>query len=188
MKVIAISGSPRKGGNTEEACAITLAAIGKAGIETELISLAGLDIQPCTACNACVKAKKCTPHKDDFEVIYNKVVLANGLILASPVYFGFATGPICNLMHRLGYVQRRSGFPLARKVGGAIAVARHAGHNATYSQLSMFFPINDMLQVGSTYWNVVLAKDPGDVKKDKEGIETLVRFGENMAWLLGKIS
>lgn len=187
MKVIAISGSPRKNGNTEHACNVALTPIAAAGIETELISLAGKDIQPCIACGACEKAKRCVAHKDDFDPIYDTAINADGIILASPVYFGCATGPICNCMHRLGYASRRAGNLLTHKVGGAIAVARRAGHNATFAQLSMFFPINDMIQVGSTYWNVALARDMGELNDDEEAIVTLNRFGENVAWILKKL-
>jgi multimeric flavodoxin WrbA len=187
MKVIAVSGSPRKNGNTERACEIALESISAAGIETEIVSLAGKNIQPCIACGACAKAKRCVPHKDDFEPLFEKVKEADGLILASPVYFGCATGPICNFMHRLGYVSRRSGNFLSRRPGGAIAIARRAGHNSTFSQLSMFFAINDMIQVGSTYWNVGIAKDIGEMNADTEGVETFKRFGENLAWLMKKM-
>ena len=188
MKVIAVSGSPRSAGNTERACQIALDPISGAGLETELISLAGKDVQPCIACGGCEKAPRCTAHKDDFEPIFERIKTSRGLILASPVYFGFATGTICNFMHRLGYVVRRHENFLSRQIGGAIAVARRAGHNATFAQLSMFFAINDMIQVGSTYWNVALAREPGQIDNDDEAIQTLTRFGENIAWLIKKIN
>ncbi len=187
MKVIAISGSPRAGGNTDRACQVALDPLVQAGFETQIISLCGLDIQPCIACGGCVNGAGCTAHEDDFDDIYQQAKAADGIILASPVYFGCATGPICNLMHRLGYSSRRAGNFLSRKVGGAIAIARRAGHNSTFAQLSMFFAINDMIQVGSTYWNVGLAREPGQINQDEEALKTLTRFGENLAWLLQKI-
>jgi len=188
MKVIAICGSPRINGNTYRACELALKPVSKAGIETELISLSGKQIEPCIACDACVDTAVCSAHDDDFGPICEKVKSAQGLILASPVYFNCATGPICNFMHRLGYTARASGNNfLSRKVGGAIAVARRAGHNSTFAQLSMFFAINDMIQVGSTYWNVAVAHEPGQIEQDTEALQTLERFGENLAWLLKKI-
>ena len=187
MKVIAISGSPRPKGNTVAACHFALEEVAKEGIDTELITLAGKNIQPCTACGKCGDDKRCSTHKDDFELIYQEVKNAQGLILASPVYFGCATPPICAVMHRLGYVSRCGDNFLERMVGGPIAVARRAGHNATFAQLGMFFSINDMIQVGSTYWNVVTARDPGEAQQDTEGVETLRHFGQNIAWLLNKI-
>ena len=189
MKAIAISGSPRKGGNTEYACQVALEKMAESGIETELISLAGKNIKPCIACGKCADAGKCVGAAgDDFDGIIEKVKPAQAIILASPVYFNCATGPICNLMHRMGYVARCGGDNfLSRKVGGAIAVARRAGHNFTFAQLSMFFSINDMVQAGSSYWNVGVARAIGDMENDTEGIETLKRFGENISWLLEKL-
>jgi len=188
MKMVAVSGSPRSGGNTERACDIAFEPLRRAGIETELISLAGKNIGPCIACGGCAKAARCVAHEDDFDAILPAIKAADGLILASPVYFGCATGPICNFMHRLGYVARKSENFLARKPGGAIAVARRAGMNATFAQLSMFFTINDMIQVGSTYWNVARARDIGDIDRDEEAVQTLTRFGENLAWILPKLN
>ncbi|MDY7010955.1 MAG: flavodoxin family protein [Planctomycetota bacterium] len=188
MKVVAISGSPRKEGNTARAVEFAMAPLREAGVEVEVISLADKVIWPCTACGNCAKAGKCTAHKDDFQAVFERVVPADGLVLASPVYFGCATASICAFMHRLGYVARAGGNNfLSRKVGGAIAVARRAGHNATFAQLSMFFGINDMIQVGSTYWNVMIGRNVGDVERDEEGIKTMTRFGENLAWILEKI-
>jgi multimeric flavodoxin WrbA len=187
MKVVAISGSPRKNGNTEQAIEITFGPLQAAGIETEMVSLAGLTIGPCIACGACREKGQCLVHKDDFVPISEKVKVAEGLILASPVYFGCATGPICNFMHRLGYVARQGDNYLSRKVGGAIAVARRAGQNSTFSQLSMFYAINDMIQVGSIYWNVLVGREVGDIQADKEGVATMKRFGENLAWALQKL-
>ncbi len=187
MKVIAISGSPRPGGNTEQACKMVFEPLNRAGIETELISLAGKDIQPCIGCGSCNGQGCCKAHNDDFNAILEKVKTVDGLILASPVYFGCATGPICNFMHRLGYVSRRNGNFLKRKAGGAIAVARRAGHNATFAQLSMFFAISEMVQIGSSYWNVVLAREKGQAQNDEEGVKTMQQFGENLAWLMQKL-
>ena len=89
MKVVAIIGSPRKNGNTEQLAAHTLKAIAEEGIETEIISLAGKDIRPCNACMACSKLEECSI-KDDLPPIYQKMKEADGIILASPVYFGSA--------------------------------------------------------------------------------------------------
>ena len=187
MKVIAVSGSPRHDSNTARACRIALDPIQKEGIETEIVLLADKQIESCIACGKCSVDQRCSAHEDDFEPIFNKIKSAEGLILASPVYFGCATPKICALMHRLGYVARQSENFLSRKVGGAIAVARRAGHNFTFAQLSMFFAINDMIQVGSTYWNVALARERGEIENDEEAIQTLSRFGENLAWLIKKI-
>jgi multimeric flavodoxin WrbA len=87
------------------------------------------------------------------------------------------------LLDRAGYVSRANGNVFSRKIGGPIAVARRAGHNFTYAQLVFWFTINDMMVAGSSYWNVALAREPGQVQEDKEALATVDRFAENLAWL-----
>ena len=93
MKVIGIVGSPRKNGNTELLTRHTLKAISEEGLDTELIRLAGLEIKPCTACMACKKQETCSI-EDDLFPIYLKMKEADGIILASPVYYGSAAAVV----------------------------------------------------------------------------------------------
>ena len=90
MKVVAIIGSPRRNGNTELLAAHALKAMAEEGIETELVPLAGLDIRGCTACMACSREEDCTI-QDDLWPVYEKMKAADGIILASPVYYGSCT-------------------------------------------------------------------------------------------------
>jgi multimeric flavodoxin WrbA len=183
MKVVGIVGSPRQGGNTETLTRIALEEIQKEGLETELISLAGKKIEPCDGCRSCSKTGKCHI-KDDFDSIFLKMKEADGIILATPVYYGAATPQITSLISRF-YSTR--GKPLKNKVGGPIVVARRAGHNFTFAQLMFFFMISEMIVPGSSYWNVAFGRSKGDVLKDEEGINTIKNFGHNLAWLLKKI-
>ena len=183
MKVVGIVGSARKGGNTELLTNLALEEIRKEGIEIELISLAGKRINPCNGCGGCSKTDKCR-FKDDFEEVYAKVLDADGLILASPVYYGAASPQISAFISRF---YPKHGKPLSRKVGGPIVVARRAGQNFTFAQLMYFFMIHEMIVPGSTYWNVTFGRAKGDALKDEEGVNTVRRFGQNMAWLLKKI-
>ncbi len=182
MKVVGIVGSTRRGGNTEILTKKALEVIHKEGIETELISLAGKTIAPCNGCRSCVDTGEC-PIKDDFDSIFSKMEKADGIILATPVYYGAATPQIVSLISRF-YSKDK---PLRRKVGGPIVIARRAGHNFTLAQLMFFFMINEMIVPGSTYWNIAFGRQKGDVLKDKEGIATIKNFARNMVWLLKKI-
>jgi multimeric flavodoxin WrbA len=182
MKVVAVVGSPRVGGNTEMLTRIALEEVEKAGIKTELISLANKKITPCNACGACRKGK--CPIKDDFESVYRKMVRADGIILASPVYFGAATPQMASLISRF----YGRGKPLKNKVGGPIVVARRAGHNFTLAQLLFFFMIEDMIVAGSTYWNMAFGRGKGEVVNDEEGVRTIRHFGQKLAWLIRKIN
>jgi multimeric flavodoxin WrbA len=189
MKIIGICGSPRKDGNTEQLLAVCLEAARNAGSDTELITLCDKEIKGCIACMKCKDKKdgKCYGHNDNLNEIIEKVFSADGLIFGSPVYFGTPTPEILAVIHRLGYVNRASGGLLKNKAGAAIAVARHAGQNFTLATMSFFFYINEMIQPGSTYWNVAFGGDKGEVMSDEEGLATARRTGENMAELIRKI-
>ncbi|MDQ1280612.1 MAG: hypothetical protein QG670_1875 [Thermoproteota archaeon] len=190
MKFIGIVGSPRKGGNTEILTQKALEAAQSEGIETELKTLAGKTIKPCDACLSCRKTGKCHI-KDDLPPILEKMLEADGIILATPVYFGSATPQIKALIDRSGFSTRdpaRVRMPFENKVGGPIVVARRAGQNFTYAQLMFFFMITGMIVPGSTYWNEAIGNNKGDVTNDEEGIKTIEYFGKKLAWLAKRIT
>lgn len=187
MKAIAIVGSPRKKGNTEILSRHALKAIEEEGLETELISLAGLEIKPCTACMVCKKEERC-PLDDDLWPIYTKMKEADAIILASPVYFGSATALIKALMDRAGYIGYQNGRVFEGKVGGPLVVARRAGKNFTFAQLAYWFSIHGCFVPGSTYWNVAFGHGKGEVEQDEEGMRTAWNFGKNIAYLVKKLS
>jgi len=187
MKVIGIVGSPRKNGNTELLTEHTLKAISEEGVDTELIRLAGLKIKPCTACMACEEQEICSI-KDDLFPIYLRMKEADGIILASPVYYGSATSLIKALMERVGYIAHWNGEPFHGKVGGPLVVARRSGRTFTIAQLTLWFQILGFFIPGSTYWNVAFGREKGEVKQDEEGLETAWNFGKNMAFLIKKLS
>lgn len=187
MKVIGIVGSPRRNGNTEILTSHALRAISDDGLDTELITLAGKDIRPCNACMVCAKVEDC-PIKDDLLPVYRKMKEADGIILASPVYFGSATALIKALMERVGYVSRHGRNTLEGKVGGPLVVARRAGHNFTFAQLTLWFQILGLVIPGSTYWNVAFGRDKGDVSGDEEGMKTTWNFGKNVARVVKKLA
>lgn len=186
MKVVGIVGSPRKNGNTEMLTAHTLKAIAEEGLDTELIPLAGLDIGPCDACDVCRKEERC-PIEDDLFPIYLKMKAADGIILASPVYFGSATAQIKGLMDRTGCLARHHGDLFRGKVGGPLVVARRAGHNFTVAQLTFWFQILGMVVPGSTYWNIAFGYGKDEVPDDEEGMKTAWNFGKNVAWVVKKL-
>ena len=184
MKVIGIVGSPRVGGNTEALTRIALDEVQQEGLETELIRLAGKRIEPCDACRSCSTTGKCHI-EDDFESILAKMKEAEGIILATPVYFGAATPQMTSLISRF-YSTR--GKPLKNKVGGPIVVGRRAGHNFTLAQLMFFFMISEMIVPGSTYWNVAFGRGKGEAARDEEGIRTIQNFGRKLAWLIKRVN
>jgi multimeric flavodoxin WrbA len=189
MKVLGISGSPRKGGNTELLIKTALDKLESEGVETEFLSLADRPILPCTACGDCanVDTPQCTIGDPGFDGMIERFIEADGILVGSPVYFGSATPETMALLDRVGYVSLCNGRFLRHKVGAAIAVARRAGQNFTFAQLNYFFLINEMFIPGSTYWNIAIGRDKGEVADDEEGMRTIKNLAVNMAFLLRKL-
>ncbi len=188
MKAIAIVGSPRIG-NTTFLAKEALGILHESGIDTELIHLKDKEIKPCDGCLKCKKRLTCAIQGDDFEPIFETMQQADGIILGSPVYFGSATPQLMSLLDRSAYVQRNRGAFFSGKIGGPIVVARRAGHNFTLAQLLLWYFINDMLVVGSTYWNIAMAGSAGkhDIQEDQEGIDTIRHFARSMAGVMKKM-
>lgn len=124
---------------------------------------------------------------DGLNEIIDKLREADGFIVGTPVYFGTARGDVMSALQRIGMVSMSSDSFLSRKVGGPIAVARRGGHTATLQEMLMFFLINDMIVPGSTYWNMVFGRAPGEAVNDEEGMKTVRRFAENVAFLIKKL-
>lgn len=185
MKAIGIVGSPRKGGNTEILTAHCLKAIAEEGLDTELVRLAGLDIRGCNACGYCFENEGCSI-EDDLQPIFLKMVEADAYIIGSPVYYSSATSLIKGFLERVGYMSRR-GQAFAGKVGGPLVVARRAGQDFTFAELLYWFHIMQIINPGSTYWNVAFGREKGEVEKDEEGLRTAWNFGKNVARLVKKL-
>jgi multimeric flavodoxin WrbA len=189
MKTLALCGSPRAGGNTEQLLELACSTLRECSIEAELVPLAGKTVKPCVACARCkaTKDRTCAIKDDDFHPILEKLIGADAFVIGSPVYFGCATSQTTSFLHRAGYISRNNDFFLRGKVGAPVVVGRRAGHNFTYAQLLFFFIINDMIVPGSSYWNVAFGREPGEVSGDREGLETIENFARNVADLLKKL-
>jgi multimeric flavodoxin WrbA len=182
-KVLLLSASPKKEGNTAQLLKDCARVIEEGGVEAEVISLAGKSVSACIACGKCEGRGSCSID-DIVNTLIEKVKEARGFIVASPVYFGTARGDLMCALQRIGMVSKSNGGFLSRKVGGPIAVARRGGHTASIQEMLMFYLINDMVVPGSDYWNMVFGRTPGEVWEDSEGVETLQRFAGNVAWLV----
>jgi len=189
MKVVAFNGSPRVNGNTAQSLEIVLEEIRKEGIETELIQVGGKKLSGCKACMMCRKNqdKRCAIQDDEMNSFIEKMIEADGIIIGSPTYFSNVTAEIKALIDRCGYVAKSNGGFLKGKVGAPVVAVRRAS-NFTYAAINFFFGISEMIVPGSTYWNMTLALQPGDVWKDEEGIATFRTLGKNIAALLKKLN
>ena len=189
MKVVAFNGSSRRDGNTAILLNLVLDELKEEGIGTELIQLAGETLSGCIACYKCAENKdqKCVVVKDRLNEYIAKMKEAQGILLGSPTYIADMAANMKALIERSTIVSRNNGHLFRRKVGAAVSAVRRAGSTHVLSSMNYFFLLNQMVIPGSTYWNMAIGRNPGEVKKDAEGIETMKTLGQNMAWLIKKI-
>lgn len=187
MKVIGLSGSHRKDGNTAIIFKTIFEELNKAGIETNLIQLAGIEIQPCSACFACRGMRNCVFKNDGFSEVFNRMIDADGIILGSPVYSADVSSKMKSFLDRGGVVVATNPGLLKHKVGASVSAVRRAGGMTAVDTMNHFMLNKEMIVVGSTYWNMVYGREIGDVLNDEEGMANMRNLGQNMAWLLNNI-
>ncbi len=189
MNVVAFCGSARKNGNTALLLNTVLEPLRQAGVETELVELAGSKIRGCKACMVCFKEQDgtCAIKGDMVNECIAKMRKADGIILGSPTYFADVSTEMKALIDRSGMVGRANGNMYRRKIGASVVAVRRAGGIHAFDTMNHFFLIEQMVVVGSSYWNIGMGREKGEVAGDEEGMATMKQLGENMAWLLKKI-
>ena len=189
MKVIAINGSARKDGNTAIIIKKVFDVLEKSGIKTELIQLAGHTIAGCRACYACMKNKdrRCVIAGDIVNECIDKMSATEGIILGSPVYFSDISANLKAFIERAGYVSRANNYLFKHKAAAAVLAVRRGGAIHAFDTLNHFFHLNQMFLTGSTYWNMVIGREIGEVENDPEGLSNMRNLGENMVVLLNKL-
>jgi multimeric flavodoxin WrbA len=186
MKVVGFNGSPRKDGNTSILIHKVFHELEKEGIETELVQLSHKRIHGCVACYKCFENKdqRCAVNDDAANEYIEKMTLAQGIVLGSPVYFMDVTPEMKALIDRAGFVSRSNGGMFRNRVGSLVAAVRRAGAVHTIDTMSHFFLSMEMYIVGRA---IGMGSDKGDVEKDGEGMLQVDGLGQRMAWLLKKL-
>ena len=183
MKIVAINGSPRKGGNTAQILEAVRAEVEAAGVEFEVFQ-PGAKVRPCLACYHCLNtgSLRCVQNDDGVNEIIAACIEADGILLASPVYHGGIAGSMKCVLDRLFLSAGCGDNQLHHKVGGALCTLRRSGGMETYQQLLGTMDAMEMLIVTSDYWGAVHGADPGECQEDIEGMEVARKLGRNMAW------
>ena len=184
MKVLILNGSPKADGNTSIAIKEMVSVFEKEGVETEVVQVGNKDVRGCVACGSCANSGKCV-FDDVVNEIAAKFEAADGLILASPVYYASANGTLISCLDRLFY---SSSFDKTMKVGASVAVARRGGCSATYDELNKYFTISGMPVASSQYWNSVHGRSKGEAREDLEGLQTMRTLARNMTFLMKSIA
>ncbi len=189
MKAVAICGSAREKGNTYQLLKTVLDELEKQDVETELIELAGQTVRGCIACYGCFKSKdgKCTVTTDCINDCLARMKDADVILLGSPTYFADISPEMKAVIDRCGMVGRANDDMFKRKIGAGVIAVRRAGAIHALDSLNHFFLIGQMIVIGSSYWNIGIGREKGDVAEDAEGMQTMKTLGENIGWLLKQI-
>lgn len=183
MKVLILNGSPRVNGNTSIAVNEMEKIFTSENIEVETIQVGQMDIRGCIACGNCSELGKCV-----FDDIVNEVATkfkeADGLVIASPVYYASANPTLVALLNRLFY---SASYDTSMKVGASVVCARRGGCSATFDELNKFFTIANMPIASSQYWNSIHGREKGEADMDEEGKQTMRTLAKNMTFLMKSI-
>lgn len=183
-KVLIINGSPRVGGNTSIALNEMVKIFEAEGVEAEVVQIGNKDIRGCIACGSCHEKGKCV-FDDVVNELAPKFEEANGLVVASPVYYASANATLIACLDRLFY---STGFDKTMKVGASVVVARRGGLSATFDELNKYFTISGMPVASSQYWNSVHGREKGQAEQDAEGLQTMRVLARNMSFLMKSIA
>ena len=184
MKTLIINGSPHVGSNTAIALNEMVKVFEAEGIEAEVVRIGNQAIRGCIGCNSCRNTGKCV-FDDAVNDLAAKFEAADGLVVASPVYYASANATLIACLDRLFY---STSFDKTMKVGASVVVARRGGCSATYDELNKYFTISGMPVAPSQYWNSVHGNAPGEAAQDAEGLQTMRVLARNMVFLMKSIA
>ncbi|MBR2810667.1 MAG: flavodoxin family protein [Solobacterium sp.] len=184
MKVLIINGSPKPNGNTARAVEEMVKVFDAEGVETKVVQVGNKDVRGCIACGTCGKTGKCV-FNDVVNELAPEFEAADGLVVASPVYYASANGTLISCLDRLFY---STSFDRTMKVGASVVVARRGGCSATFDELNKYVMNCGMAVATSQYWNSAHGRTPGEAEQDLEGLQTMRTLARNMTFLMKSIA
>ena len=184
LKVLILNGSPRVDGNTSIALRELQKVFEANDVETEIVQIGREVIRGCITCNFCRKHGRCMI-SDIVNQLAPKFEAADGLIVASPVYYASANATLIACLDRLFY---STPFDKTMKVGASVVCSRRSGCTATFDELNKYFTISNMPVVSSQYWNNIHGLEKGDAEQDEEGKQTMRTLARNMTFLMRSIA
>ena len=184
MKVLMLNGSPRVNGNTSIALEEMKNVFEAEGVDVEIVQVGNQAVRGCVACVRCTELGKCV-----FDDVVNELALkleeADGLVVASPVYYASANATLIAVLDRLFYSSK---FSKTMKVGASVVCARRGGCSATFDELNKYFTISGMPIASSQYWNSIHGREQGQANMDEEGKQTMRVLARNMTFLMKSIA
>lgn len=153
------------------------------GVEAEIVQVGNKDVRGCIACRRCVELGKCV-FDDVVNELAPKFEEADGIVVASPVYFASANATLIATLDRLFF---STSFDKTMKVGASVVCARRGGCSATFDELNKYFTISNMPIAASQYWNCIHGRELGEADRDEEGTQTMRVLARNMTFLMKSI-
>ena len=181
MNVLLVNGSPHPKGCTYTALSEVASALEKEGAAADMFWLGTKPVHGCTACGKCRELGRCVFDDDGCNALIGRMQKADGIVVGSPVYYGGPNGALCAVLDRAFY----SAAPtFAGKPAAGVVSCRRGGASAAFDRLNKYFMMSRMPVVTSQYWNSVHGNTPEEVRRDREGLQTMRTLGRNMAWML----
>ncbi len=180
MKVLMLNGSAKANGNTYTALLEVGKQLEKEGISYEIVQIGAKPIRDCIGCGKC-NENGCVFTDDEVNAFVAKAREADGFVFGTPVYYAHPSGRILSFLDRVFY---SSSQVFRFKPGASVAVARRGGTTASFDCLNKYFGISQMPVAGSTYWNQVHGRVPGEAALDEEGLQTMRNLARNLAWMM----
>lgn len=179
MKVLGLSGSMRKDGNTAQLVKVILKRCAGEGIKTEFVSLAGKKILPCLGCEKCKEKKWCVIENDDWSEVADKILNCDVLVIGSPTYYYDVCGHLKNFIDRTYslYHDRK----LAGRKGIAVAVQAQKGANRTIQTLEGFLGAHEFSSLGSVTGT---GYEEGEVLNDQDAVAKAQKIGDKITHLI----
>ena len=174
MRALGICGSPRRGGNTEVLLDVVLGRLGELGAEIEKLSLSELHVEPCDGCRYCLEAGECRIQDDMTGVVLPKLLEADVVVLASPVYFNNVSSYAKAFMDRTWCIRGK----LRNKVGGGVVVGRGYGLELALAAIHSFMLKHEMV-LGHRGVSG-MAFEIGEVLKDSRALEDAKKLAERL--------
>ncbi|MDD1690069.1 MAG: flavodoxin family protein [Methanoregula sp.] len=179
MKVLGISGSMRKNGNTAILVKEILGRCEESGVKTEFISLAGRKISPCLGCEKCKEKKWSVIENDDWNDMMQKVMKCDVLVIGSPTYYFDVCGHLKNFIDRTYslYHDRK----LSGKKGVAVVVHANKGAGRAIQTIEGFLSTHEFASLGCVKGTGYHA---GDVLRDEKAMKKAQKIGDKIVRLL----
>ncbi len=185
-KILAVVGSPRKGGNTDLLVSRIAEGAATANAQVEVVRLGELQIRECDGCHACWKGRPCSK-QDDMLALFPKIAASEAIVLGTPVYWYGPTALMKGFIDRFVYFNCEANRPMIRDKRAAVAIVLEETHEQTWRPVIEFFEKSlsylEMKPAGTIIVPGVGKK--GDILKHPERLEEAYRLGAKLAGSTG---